>query len=71
MEKITLGIDGMSCGHCVAAVKKELAGVQGVAVDDVAIGSATVRYDPAVTSLDRISEAIGDAGYVVSSTQTG
>lgn len=69
MDRITFEIDGMSCGHCVAAVRKELAGVNGVAVDDVAIGSATVHYDPSLTSAERIVDAIGDAGYTVSSTR--
>lgn len=70
MQKISLAIDGMSCGHCVAAVKKELAAMPGVAVDEVTIGSATVRYDPAVTSVERISHAVVDAGYVVSAAPT-
>ena len=70
MERITFDIDGMSCAHCVAAVKKELADVAGVAVDDVTIGSATVHYDPAVVSPDRISDAIGDAGYAVRSARS-
>ena len=71
MDRITLGIDGMSCGHCVAAVTKELAGVNGVAVEDVRIGAATVRYDPALSSPERIADAIGDAGYTVISTRQG
>ena len=65
MERITLDIDGMSCGHCVAAVKTELATVDGVAVDDVRIGSATLRYDPQVTTPERIAEAVDRAGYQV------
>jgi copper chaperone len=67
MDRITLGIDGMSCGHCVAAVKKELAAVRGVTVDDVAIGSASLQYDPGVTSPERIAEAVDRAGYAVTS----
>src|SRR5918912_549226 len=33
MERMTLKIDGMSCGHCVKAVKSALEGIDGVAVD--------------------------------------
>lgn len=63
MTRTTLKIDGMSCGHCVAAVKKALAGLDGVTVENVAVGSATVSYDPAVSSTAKITEAVSDAGY--------
>lgn len=63
MQTITIPIDGMSCGHCVAAVSKALSGVKGVTVQKVEIGSATVAFDPAVVSRDRIEDAIADAGY--------
>ena len=68
MDRIKLKIDGMSCGHCVSAVDKALKGVDGVQVEQVAVGSATVSYDPATTSTDKITEAIGDAGYTVAGT---
>lgn len=63
MTRTTLNIDGMSCGHCVAAVRKALEHLDGVTVQQVAIGSATVEYDPAVASPDKIVEAVNDAGY--------
>lgn len=69
MNSITLNIGGMSCGHCVAAVKKQLAAVSGVTVDDVAVGSASVHYDPGVTSPERIAEAVDRAGYTVTSSR--
>ena len=68
MDRIKLKIDGMSCGHCVSAVDKALKGVNGVQVEQVAIGSATVSYDPATTSTDRIAQAIADEGYTVAGT---
>ncbi|NUO63669.1 MAG: heavy-metal-associated domain-containing protein [Gemmatimonadaceae bacterium] len=66
MNRTTLKIDGMTCGHCVAWVKKALEGLDGVAVENVAVGSATVEYDPAVASPDRIARAVSDAGYAAS-----
>lgn len=66
MTRTTLRIDGMSCGHCVAAVKKALDGVDGVTVDSVAIGTATVEYDPSVASVEKITDAVNDAGYEAS-----
>ena len=65
MEKMKLGIEGMSCGHCVAAVKRALEGVEGVRVEQVAVGSATVEYDDAVASTEAIRNAIEDEGYTV------
>jgi copper chaperone CopZ len=56
----------MSCGHCVASVKKALEGLDGVTVEQVAVGTATVAYDPAVASPGKIAEAVSDAGYTAS-----
>ena len=63
MERVTLNINGMSCGHCVGAVSKALNGLAGVHVENVSVGSATVSYDPSTISVAQISEAIDDAGY--------
>ena len=63
MESATIGINGMSCGHCVAAVSKALAAVPGVTVDAVTIGSATIAIDPALGSLAAAEAAIDAAGY--------
>jgi copper chaperone CopZ len=63
MTRTTLKIDGMSCGHCVASVKRALASLDGVTVENVAVGSATLAYDPAVASPEKIADVISDAGY--------
>jgi copper chaperone CopZ len=34
-----------------------------VAVEEVAIGSAQLRYDPSRTNIDEIEDAIADEGY--------
>ena len=46
MEQTTIAIQGMSCGHCVASVKGALGRLDGVEVQEVKVGSATVAYDP-------------------------
>ena len=61
--KTTLEIRGMSCGHCVASVRKTLAGLDGVAVEHVAVGSAAVEYAPAVASPEQIADAVSKTGY--------
>lgn len=65
MQTIKFDITGMSCGHCVKAVEKALATLDGVKTDSVTIGTATVTMDPAKLSADRITAVIEDAGYKV------
>ena len=63
MENLKLRIEGMSCEHCVRAVKNRLAATPGIQVDDVKVGSATLRYDPQRVSVDAIEDAVSDEGY--------
>jgi len=65
MERTTIEIGGMSCGHCVARVTKALNDVSGVDVEQVRVGTATVLFDPSATSEAKIAEAIEDQGYSV------
>ena len=58
----TLKIEGMSCQHCVGAVRKALEQTDGVTVDDVHIGEARVRY---TGERDRLDKAVEDAGFTV------
>ena len=67
MERITVKIDGMTCGNCVAHVSKALEALAGVHVEQVQIGTATVSFDPESTSGRKISKAIEDEGYTVAS----
>jgi len=63
MAQANLSIEGMSCGHCVAHVKKALEGLPGVSAESVEIGRAVVSYDPATTDLPKIEETLADEGY--------
>ena len=63
MQHLTLNIEGMSCGHCVARVEKTLSKLDGVHVGRVDVGSAEIDYDPTRTPFERIRQAIDDAGY--------
>ena len=61
----TLPVEGMTCDGCVRSVTRAvsaIAGVESVAVD-LAGRRATVRYDDARVGLDRVREAIRDAGF--------
>ena len=70
MERITMKIEGMTCGHCVASVNNALKSLDGVQVEQVKVGSASIAFDPARTSNDTIARAIADEGYAVVSTET-
>lgn len=63
MKKTTLDVSGMSCGHCVHAVREALGALPGVQVDDVRIGSASVSYDEGTTTVSDLVDAVSDAGY--------
>lgn len=63
MQRATIDIEGMSCGHCVSAVTRALAALPGVEIDSVAIGRADVRFDETVTSPAQLEMAVANAGY--------
>jgi copper chaperone len=65
MTSKELKIEGMSCGHCVMAVKKELNKLTDVIINDVQIGSAKVEFDENKVTEKTIMESIEAAGYKV------
>jgi len=64
-EQVALAITGMTCGHCVAAVKKALAAVPGVGEVEVTLSPprAVVSRDPSRTSLEMLTKATAAEGY--------
>lgn len=68
-QTTTVRVDGMTCGHCVSAVKDEvgqISGVEQVGVDLVAGGSSTVTIRSASPlSPADIAAAIDEAGYTI------
>lgn len=69
MQTVTLSIRGMTCGHCVANVRRALESLSGVAVRDVRIGSAEIALtDP--TALEVVVAAVRDAGYETTISST-
>lgn len=65
MPLLHLEIVGMTCEHCVRAIRNRLSSTNGVEVTDVKIGSADIRYDPSSISTSEIEDAISDEGYTV------
>ena len=64
-ERVTLAITGMTCGHCVASVKKALAAVPGVGEVEVTLSPprAVVSRDPTRTTMEMLTKATAEEGY--------
>lgn len=57
-----LKIEGMTCGHCTAAVKKALEGVAGVSHADVDLAAGRARVD-GQADVSELVAAVQDEGY--------
>jgi copper ion binding protein len=65
-ESTTVTVQGMTCGHCVAAVEQEVGripGVTGVEVD-LATGAVVIASEAPVDA-GAIAAAVDEAGYEV------
>lgn len=67
MEKVTLKVTGMSCGHCVKAVEGSVGSLEGVKKVEVNLkgGTVDVEFNNEAVSLAAIKETIDDQGYDV------
>ena len=64
-NELTIPVQGMTCAACSARVQRTLERTPGVSAANVNLmtGSATVSYDPASTTPERLVDAIRDTGY--------
>ncbi len=67
MMTITLQVQGMTCGHCKAAVTNALQALDGVSRVEVHLqdGTVDVEYDETKVSVEKLKEAIEEQGYDV------
>lgn len=65
MSTVSLAVTGMTCNHCIAAVRKAIDSVPGAHADDVRIGAARVAVsnDAGADTAAALIDAIQDAGY--------
>ncbi|MFZ3590088.1 copper chaperone CopZ [Bacillus sp. DJP31] len=65
MEKVTLTVDGMSCGHCVNAIEGSVGKLSGVNEVKVNLenGTVDVQFNSTEVTLDQIKETIDEQGY--------
>lgn len=66
-----LSVDGMTCGGCVASVKRVLLQVPGVTQADVALapGLAAVTFDDRQADVPALVAAIERAGFTASASR--
>jgi copper chaperone CopZ len=65
METLKLKISGMGSAHCVGVVKNILVKQDGVAVENIEFGQATVRYNPETIKPETIIQEIEKMGYKI------
>jgi len=71
-ENAELRITGMTCAACAARVEKKLNSLPGVqATVNIATEKAVVEYNPAITDLKQIKQAVVDLGYGTEEVDTG
>jgi Cu+-exporting ATPase len=71
-KKAEIGVEGMTCAACSAAVErvvKRLEGVASVSVN-LATNRAAIEYNPAKVKLSQIKAAISGAGYTPKDIET-
>lgn len=73
MKTEIMNVTGMTCGGCVASVKRALDALPGV--ESVAVSlpknQAEVHFDDSKLGVDQMAAALKSAGYGVSATPAG
>lgn len=70
--KITLAVEGLSCGGCSETVTAALSALSGVyaAAIDYQTGRAEIAYDPAKIKVDALIAEIKKSGYAAKQNQS-
>jgi len=61
--KIELAVEGMSCEHCVARVKKALEGVEGVRAARVTLEPGRAVVEGEALDPETLGAVVEDTGY--------
>lgn len=63
-NKVTLKVEGMTCGHCVGRVQKALDAAPGVIEASVDLDSGTAEISfGAETDIGKLAEIVTESGY--------
>jgi copper chaperone len=63
MEALRFAVPGMTCGHCVAAVRGEIEKIPGVHTVDVDLETKAVVVTGAAVDPAAVAAAVDEAGY--------
>ena len=69
MQQLTLEVEGMMCGHCVAHVTKALQGVDGVSSVEVSLENKSAFVKGANLDAAALKKAVEEAGYSVTAVK--
>ena len=67
MANQTLNVEGMTCDHCVQAIKEAVNNLVGISRVEVDLENkqVAVEYDKALVKLDSITDKIVEIGFEV------
>ncbi len=65
MKEVTIAIEGMSCNHCTASVKKAVMALDGVKSADVSLQNknAVIKYDESKINAQKIVKCINELDF--------
>ncbi len=67
LDRVTLKVEGMSCGHCVKSIENSVTAISGV--DNVLVhldnGTVDVEFNKDVVKMEQITNTIEDQGYTM------
>ncbi|PUB14489.1 copper chaperone CopZ [Paenisporosarcina sp. OV554] len=67
VDRVTLNVEGMSCGHCVKAIENSVTAISGV--DNVQVqldsGTVNVEFNKDAVEVEHITNAIEEQGYTI------
>ena len=62
MTDTSYTVTGITCGHCVGAIKEEVGAIPGVTGVDLDLAGAMTVHSEGPVDFDRIVEALYEAG---------
>ncbi|WP_168582890.1 heavy-metal-associated domain-containing protein [Gephyromycinifex aptenodytis] len=66
MASATYTVTGMTCGHCVNAVKEEVGAIDGVSNVQVELDSGSLTFDSdQEIPREKVAAAVDEAGYTL------
>lgn len=65
MDRVTIGVEGMSCGGCVLSVEKALASVRGVTRAKVSLEDKRAEVEGGGLDPAALKDAVEAAGFDV------